>query len=267
MQMPDSTPLTITDSLDPARAAALHHTLSQPGPPPQAGDPLPPFWHQIYFWHPLPPDQLGPDSHIKNGVGLVPNLGLAQRMWAGGHLTFHAPLLVGKVAQKVSFVQDVTLKNGTSGPLGFVKLRHEIRQRGQLCVTEIQDLVFKNYPDRNAKPNLRPAPTDETQCTTLGFSSTLLFRYSALTFNGHRIHYDVDYCRDVEGYSGLVVHGPLLAQNLMRLAARQIGGLKTFGFRATSPLMHHETADFCWNDGALWVRGPDGRLCMQANAT
>ncbi len=100
----------------------------------------------------------------------------------------------------------------------------------------------------------------------VSFDTTQLFRYSALTFNGHRIHYDLDYARRVEGYAGLVVHGPLLAQLLILLAEEMLGGLASFSFRATAPLMHHETAELCWKDGALWVRGPDGRLCMQAHA-
>jgi 3-methylfumaryl-CoA hydratase len=112
------------------------------------------------------------------------------------------------------------------------------------------------------------ARTDEDLCRTVHFDSTLLFRYSALTFNGHRIHYDLDYARDVEGYAGLVTHGPLLAQHLMLLAEERLGPLTHFSFRATAPLMHFEAADLCWcEDGSMWVRGPDGRQCMQAQAS
>lgn len=102
---------------------------------------------------------------------------------------------------------------------------------------------------------------------TVSFDSTLLFRYSALTFNGHRIHYDENYARQVEGYDGLVVHGPLLAHHLMQMADPELGGLKRFSFRATSPLMDHEVATICWTEnGICWVRGPDGRQCMSAQA-
>lgn len=110
------------------------------------------------------------------------------------------------------------------------------------------------------------ARTDEDGTRQVTFSPTLLFRYSALTFNGHRIHYDRDYCRDVEGYAGLVVHGPLLAQQLMLLAADRLGPLKSFAFRATAPLMDFEAATLCIAGNDLWVRGPDGRQCMQARA-
>ena len=133
---------------------------------------------------------------------------------------------------------------------------------------EDHDLVYRNDPDPDAPKPVPPmAPTGETTREEVSFDSTLLFRYSALTFNGHRIHYDIDYAREVEGYSGLVVHGPLLAQHLMLLARREMGPLASFSFRATSALMHHERAEICWNGGEGWVRGPDGRQCMQAGAT
>ena len=258
---------SILDQLDPARATALHHTLSLPDNPPQAGDPLPPFWHHIYFWQPCPPSKLGPDSHIKTGTGLIPDMGLPQRMWAGGRLSFHRPLVTGTPARKISTIQDSTRKTGRSGPLAFVTVRHKYRQNNQLCVTEFQDLVFKNFPEKNQPPKIQPAPINEQSCQSVAFSPTLLFRYSALTFNGHRIHYDLDYCRNVERYSGLIVHGPLLAQLLMLMAQTHLGNLKTFEFRAYSPLMHIELAELCRNGNQLWVRGPDGRLCMTATAT
>jgi 3-methylfumaryl-CoA hydratase len=121
---------------------------------------------------------------------------------------------------------------------------------------------------RDDAPGGQPpqAPANEAHAETVAFDTTLLFRYSALTFNGHRIHYDETYARQVEGYEGLVVHGPLLAHLLMGLADRQLGGLTEFTYRATSPLMHHELATLCWKDGQAWVRGPDGRQCMMAQA-
>ena len=137
---------------------------------------------------------------------------------------------------------------------------------------ERQDLVYREDPDPDA-PAVVPkqARRDEQKSQSVSFNPTLLFRYSALTFNGHRIHYDRDYCREVEGYPGLVVHGPLLAQKLIDMAATELGGLSRFRFRATAPLFDFESAECCLrpeNDGlALWVRGPDGRLCMEATAS
>jgi 3-methylfumaryl-CoA hydratase len=253
------------DVIDPARAAAFQVALGQNGSI-RAGDTLPPFFHQLYFWEPEPPGMLGRDGHPKVG-GLIPDMGLPRRMWAGGRLSFHSPLKAGTGAEKRTVCESHLRKNGRSGPLGFVTLRHEIWQDSVLCVTEWQDLVYREDPDPAApKPTPPQARTDAQSAEVVTFSSTLLFRYSALTFNGHRIHYDLDYARDVEGYDGLVVHGPLLAQLLMLKAEAELGPLADFNFRATSPLMDHEAATLCRNGRDLWVQGPDGRQCMVASA-
>ncbi|MGC9371473.1 MAG: FAS1-like dehydratase domain-containing protein [Paracoccaceae bacterium] len=257
---------TLSDPLDPARAAALHATLALRGAPPGAGDPLPPFFHQVYFWEALPPHRLGRDGHPKTG-SFIPDLGLPRRMWAGGRLAFATPLRAGIAAEKTTTIEKVAQKQGRTGPLAFVTLRHEIRQEGTLCVTEWQDLVYREDPNpAAAQPQPPVAPSDENLSEEARFSPTLLFRYSALTFNGHRIHYDRDYCREVEGYAGLVVHAPLLAQLLMLMATRHLGTLRTFAFRATAPLMDFEPATLCLKGTTLWARGPDGRQCMTAEA-
>lgn len=242
--------------MDPARAAAFLATLGCAGTI-AAGDALPPFFHQLYFWQAYPPGELGRDGHPRPGTGAIPDTGLPRRMWAGGRLEFHAPLIAGTPAEKTTTLHAITRKAGRTGPLA-----------GQPSVTEWQDLVYRNDPDPGAPAPTPPtAPRDEDICEQARFDSTMLFRYSALTFNGHRIHYDLDYARDVEGYGGLVTHGPLLAQLLMLLAKRQLGSLRAFSFRATAPLMHFEPAQLCWKSGGtLWVRGPDGRLCMTASA-
>jgi 3-methylfumaryl-CoA hydratase len=252
-----------SDVMDVARARAMLTMLGRT-PDLEPGAPLPPFFHQLYFWSPVAPDGLGRDGHPKVG-GLIPDMGLPRRMWAGGRLAFLAPLLTGQTAVRTTVVESASHKDGRSGPLGFVTLRHDIHQGGTLCVTEWQDLVYRQDPDLNAPGPIVPvARSDETDMRHAQFNSTVLFRYSALTFNGHRIHYDLDYARDVEGYDGLVVHGPLLAQLLMLMATEVIGPLSEFAFRATAPLMHFETAELCRNRDALWVRGPDGRQCMTA---
>ena len=254
-----------SDGMDPARAAALQVTLGHPATISEAAE-LPPFFHQIYFWTPKLPEELGRDGHPKVG-GLIPDLGLPRRMWAGGRLKFEAALLAGRAAERRTVVEGADRKSGRSGQLGFVTLRHEILQDGRLCVTEWQDLVYREDPDPRAKrPDPPVARRDETDRRALQFDNTLLFRYSALTFNGHRIHYDIDYAREVEGYTGLVVHGPLLAQYLMLMATDLMGPLSEFAFRASSPLMQFEAADFCRKGSEFWVRGPDGRQCMSASA-
>lgn len=253
------------DPLDPARAAAFQVALGL-APDIANGTPLPPFFHRLYFWSPQPPKNLGRDGHPVLGAGgLIPDMGLPRRMWAGGRLEFHAPLIAGQKARRASVVEQVSHKHGRSGPLGFVTLRHDFRQGDALCLREWQDLVYRKDPDPSALHPIPPmARTDESDSLEIGFSTTMLFRYSALTFNGHRIHYDLDYARDVEGYAGLVVHGPLLAQHLMLMATDLLGPLSGFIFRAFSPLIHSETAMLCRNGADFWVRGPDGRLVMNA---
>ena len=251
-----------SDVLDPARAQAMQVALGR-APELQAGDPLPPFFHQLYFWAPQPPATLGRDGHPKVG-GLIPDMGLPRRMWAGGRLRFDAPLLAGVPAERRSVCEAAVRKKGRTGPLAFVTLRHEIWQHGALCLREWQDLVYRT--DAGPAPIPPIADTDEDEARDVSFDTTMLFRYSALTFNGHRIHYDQPYAREIEGYSGLVVHGPLLAQHLMLMAEGAFGPLMQFSFRATAPLMDFETATLCRRDRTLWVRGPDGRQCMVAEA-
>ncbi|WP_397541766.1 acyl dehydratase [Roseovarius salis] len=257
---------SLTDRLDVTRARAMQATLGQ-DPTLEDGDPMPPFFHQLYFWDPQPPRRLGRDGHPSVG-GMIPDMGLPRRMWAGGQLRFESPLLAGVPARRITQVEKTARKQGRSGALGFVTLRHEIHQGDRRALTELQDLVYQEDPDPGATPPVpQAAPADEDTSETVTFDTTTLFRYSALTFNGHRIHYDIDYARQVEGYAGLVVHGPLLAQLLMLMAERQLGRLRTFDFRATAPLMHSEAATLCWKaDGTAWVRGPDGRQCMTATA-
>ncbi len=254
---------TQTDPFDPARARALQAALGE-NPSVDSGDPLPPFFHQIYFWDAQPRSALGRDGHPQTG-GFLPDMGLPKRMWAAGRLMFHRPLLAGVRAERTTSVDAVTRKSGRSGPLAFVTLRHDIKQRHTLAVSEYQDIVYRE-DDGDQTPEPPKAPTGETESKDVTFDTTLLFRYSALTFNGHRIHYDETYAREIEGYNGLVVHGPLLAHLLMQLCDEQLGGLTEFRYRATAPLMHHEPATLCWRDGTAWVRGPDNRQCMVASA-
>ncbi len=253
------------DILDPARINALFASLGMECRL-SKDDPLPPFTHHIYFWNVHPPESLGRDGHPQRGIGLIPDLGLPRRMWAGGDLEFVQPLLTGHPAEKRSTVSTVAHKKGRSGPLAFVTLEHEIWQNQQLCVREKQDLVYReDHTATASKPQPPLAPPFFKAQKSISFDTTLLFRYSALTFNGHRIHYDIDYARHVEGYDGLVVHGPLLAQMLMIWIEETVGPLSTFAFRTTAPLLHFEHAMLCIDGQEAWVQGPDGRLCLKAS--
>ncbi len=252
-------------------ARRMQATLDQQ-PSLKAGDALPPLWHWIYYLNETPQSGLGRDGHPKLG-GFLPPVALPRRMWAGGRLTFEAPLTLGATVDKLSTVTGVRLKDGRTGPLCFVTVRHEYAISGATCMTEEHDIVYREDPDPSApKPEPAAPPQGATVRESVTPSETMLFRYSALTFNGHRIHYDRSYCRDVEGYPGLVFHGPLTGTLLADLAVRSSGGsvLKKFSFKALSPLF--DTAAFTIlgkpSDAglALWAETPGGGLAMSAEA-
>lgn len=255
--------MTVHCVLDPARATAFAATLGQPRDF-ASGMALPAFWHLLYFWEPEPPVNLGRDGHPRTGR-TIPETGLPRRMWAAGELTVHQPLRAGIPATRETRIEAVTRKSGRSGPLAFVRLRHDIRQRHALALTESQELVYR--PDRqpdDSLPQHSQAPGGAEEARPFTADSTLLFRTSALMFNGHRIHHDLDYARDVEGYPGLVTHGPLLAILLAGLAESSLGALSHMRFRATAPLIAGEPARLCRSGHRLWVSGPDNRLCLEA---
>lgn len=258
MGMAHVTDGVMDDRVDPARAAALIATLGRDDDVPGVGDALLPFFHQIYFWE--APRQLGPDGHASHpdDPGLF-------RMWAGGRVQFHKAFCAGIAARKASRVKTIAEKEGKSGPLTFVTLSHTVQQRGQPVLTEEQTLVYRqDRLARPAPPTRRPRHSD-TQ-GMLQLSEGLLFRYSALTFNAHRIHYDADYCRDVAGYPGLVVHGPLLAQYLALALHDRLGPLTQFSYRAEAPLFLGTEAFWCAAGQDAWVEDAMGRICMTAAA-
>jgi len=265
------------DVVAPTPVAALSATLDYPVDEVAAGRLLPPLWHWLYFLPLHRQSELGPDGHPERG-GFLPPVSLPRRMWAGGRFEFHAPLRVGDNVVRTSTIEDVVSKQGRSGPLVFVTVRHEVhRGDGQeLAMVEHHDIVYRaeRMPDE-VDPPPTVAPTGAAWQRRIVPDPVLLFRYSALTFNGHRIHYDRDYVTKVEGYPGLVVHGPLTATLLIDLLRRSAPELKvkTFEFRALRPL--YDTANFftCGvpdpaNRGArLWTRDAEGAVTMQATAT
>lgn len=257
------------ERIDPGRARAMEATLDRT-PALDQGDPLPPAWHWLYFWEVEPIGALGPDGHPARG-GFLPPVELPRRMWAGGRIAFQRPLALGAEASKTSTIADVTEKQGRSGRLVFVTVRHEIADAVGLCVVEEQDLVYREAPGPDASPpKPEPVPADAAWTRELATGPTLLFRYSALTFNGHRIHYDAPYARQVEGHPGLVVHGPLLATLLLDLWSHEAGrpAPAQFSYRAVSAVCVPETVTLAGRPagtgGELWAAGPDGRLCMRA---
>lgn len=252
----------ITDRIDPARAQALLAALDRP-PRVKSGDVLPPLAHFAFFWDPVAETRIGRDGHARPG-GLIPDLGLPVRMWAGGRLAFHAPFRAGLAARKVTTLHEVKERRGRSGRLGLVTLRHEVHQGRAPVITEMQDIVYREPGPLPGDPPVEAGEARERHALKL--REVTLFRYSAITFNGHRIHYDASYCQE-EGYPGLVVHGPLLATLLACLAAERLGTLKSFTYRATAPLFLGDTAWLCRADDRYWVEGPAGKRCMVATAT
>ena len=265
---------TRVDQVTPAPVAALAATLDRDDPPPAPGDALPPLWHWLYFLPLARQSEIGPDGHPKRG-GFLPPVPLPRRMWAGGRLDFLRPLHVGERVERTSRIADVTAKEGRSGPLVFVLVRHEIAGEQGLALIEEHDIVYRGErePGERAAAG-RPAPGDAVWTRTIVPDDVLLFRYSALTFNGHRIHYDRRYVTEVEGYPGLIVHGPLIATLLVDLVrrSRPDAAIARFGFRAVSPLF--DVAPFSVSgkpddDGArvsLWAANAAGELAMDATA-
>ncbi|WDZ94502.1 MaoC family dehydratase N-terminal domain-containing protein [Herbaspirillum sp. WKF16] len=261
------------DHINPAFASALAATIDGPQQP-QAGDALPPLWHWIYFWTVCAQSEVGDDGHPKRG-GFLPPVPLPRRMWAGGRLRFAAPLPVGAAAQKTSRIASVDVKQGRSGALAFVTVRHEIGHDGKVCIHEEHDIVYRDLPQPGAAPVApKAAPAGAQWKRRVDPDPVLLFRYSALTFNGHRIHYDRSYVTGVEGYPGLIVHGPLIATLLADLLAREMpqAVLREFNFRAVGSLFDTEGFELCGKlaaDGKsaeLWAQNLRGELAMQAEA-
>lgn len=236
------------------------------------GDAAPVMLHLCLAPPAAPTSGLGPDGHPARG-GFLPPVPLPRRMWAGGSMRFHDDIRVGQPVTRLSTIRDVTMKEGRTGVLCFVTVDHRVESAGRLVVEERQDIVYRNVdtPGAAARTPPRPAPHGAHRVTVRP-SAPLLFRYSALTFNGHRIHYDNPYTRKEEGYPGLIVHGPLQATQLVQFAQKIRGRRPArFDFRSLSPLF--DIADYTLNaveegEGLkLWTSYADGPVAMEARAT
>lgn len=265
---------TLHDEVTVAPVRNLSATLDRDDPLPTAGTALPPLWHWLYFLPGHRQSELGPDGHARRG-GFLPPVPLPRRMWAGGRLQWHARLRVGDAIRRTSTIASVTHKSGRTGDLVFVLVKHEISNTQGVALTEEHDIVYRAAArPGDPVPPPQAAPVPGTWSREIVPDDVLLFRYSALTFNGHRIHYDRHYVTEVEGYPGLVVHGPLIATLLVDLARRHTSApLRSFSFKAVRPTfdlhpfrVHGEPAA----DGRsarLWAQDHEGWLTMQAEAT
>ncbi len=267
---------TLPDSITAAPMRSLSATLDRDDAAPVLGTVLPPLWHWLYFLPQHRQSELGPDGHARRG-GFLPPVPLPRRMWAGGRLQWLAqnPLLVGDAVRRLSRIESVTHKAGRSGELVFVLAKHEVHNARGLALIEEHDIVYRAaaHPGDPVPP---PVAAEEGAAWQREIvpDAVLLFRYSALTFNGHRIHYDRQYVTEVEGYPGLIVHGPLIATLLVDLVRRQAPDafIKAFNFKAVRPTF--DLHPFRINgqpssDGKsvrLWAQDHEGWLTMQGTA-
>lgn len=262
---------TSIDTIHAGQANLLANTLDRDETF-AVGDVLPVPWHWAYFLSATRPGGLTPDGHTARG-GFLPDIPLPRRMWAGGQIDVLAPLRVGAEATRTSTIGGIVEKDGRSGRLVFVTVDHEITQNGVTAIRERQDLVFREAAAPGAAQPTPEVATDEvTFERSVEPDPILLFRYSALTFNGHRIHYDVDYCRDVEGYPGLVVHGPLIATLLLDGIRDAVDDpVASFRYRAQSPLFagtpFHVRGRRDGDTVHVAAEGPGRAVAMRGQAT
>jgi 3-methylfumaryl-CoA hydratase len=268
---------TVTDTIGATPVIALTATLDHPPAPVQPGSALPPLWHWLYFLPMHRQSEIGPDGHARRG-GFLPPVPLPRRMWAGSQFEFRTPIRVGDRVERSSTIDDVTTKEGRTGRLVFVKVRHEVRcnEAADPALVEFHDIVYRDAKKlTDVDPPPQAAPTRAPWQRTIVPDDVLLFRYSALTFNGHRIHYDRRYVTQTEGYPGLIVHGPLIATLLMDLLRREMpqAEVATFRFKAVRPtfdLHPFKVNGAMHSDGKtarLWAQDHEGWLTMDAVAT
>ena len=263
---------TRSDVITQAPVTGLSATLGYTSPRAGAGEALPPLWHWLYFLSAPPAAEVDADGHARRG-GFLPPVPLPRRMWAGGSVRFVAPLYVGDEVQRVSTISDISYKQGSSGPLVFVSLLHQVYRGEDIAIEEVQNLVYREAANVSLTARGRPAPTPAQWSREVEPDSVLLFRYSALTFNSHRIHYDRDYATTEENYPGLVVQGPLTATLLLDALEREIPGslLESFEFRGVRPLFEGESMHLQGRrDGdsvELWALDTGAALAMTARAS
>jgi 3-methylfumaryl-CoA hydratase len=259
------------DAFDVAHAAplaGLAALLDHETPPWIPGE-IPPLGHWLYFLPYARQLEIDADGHTKRG-GFMPPVPLPRRMWAGNRIEFQSPIPIGAAMTRRSTIESVEAKSGVTGEMVFVTVLHEISVDGALAIMEHHDIVYREAPKPGGAPS-KPvqAETPSSEWTRVITPDPVqLFRYSALTFNGHRIHYDRDYCREVEGYPGLVVHGPYTATLLVDhfLRRNPAARIASLNLRARAPLF--DTAPFelygrkMERGAQLWARGPDGQTAM-----
>jgi 3-methylfumaryl-CoA hydratase len=263
--------LTERDELSLAPARGMAALLDRSAEAIQRGEVLPWGWHWLYFHPTSRQSELASDGHSRRG-DFLPAVPLPRRMWVGGKLRFESPLRLGEPIERESTITAIREKEGRTGRLIFVTVRHLIGSGGAPAIAEEQELVYRAAAQPGERRAGGPPPPDDCPWRdTVPTDPVFLFRFSALTFNGHRIHYDHPYATTVEGYPGLLVHGPLTALLLLDFAVRQSPGRRpgAFEYRAEGPLFGGEPVVLVGGpgpaDGArVWAVAPDGRTAMRA---
>ena len=263
----------VTDGLAPEQATAVAAMLDRLEQPTEREDQLPPLWQWCYFLPRAAQSRLGEDGHPERG-GFLPPIPYPRRMFAGARLRFHTPLRLGATAEREGEIRAIRFKEGRSGRLAFVTVGYTYRQGRTVCIEEEQDIVYREPgAPVEAPPVVRlPDPPAGAWTRTVVPDSRLLFRFSALTFNAHRIHYDREYAKREEGYPALVVHGPLTAMLLAQLVRDHVvQPITAFRFKGLAPLFDHAPFRLVAqrdDDGvALRAEGPDGRPTLEAHVT
>jgi 3-methylfumaryl-CoA hydratase len=267
----------VRDTIGATPVVALNATLDHAPVAVEPGMALPPLWHWLYFLPLHRQSEIGPDGHARRG-GFLPPVPLPRRMWAASQLEFRAPIRVDDRVERRSTIAAVTTKEGRSGPLVFVTVRHEVRCNGNAepALVELHDIVYRQARQPgDAEPPPQRAPAGAPWRREIAADPVLLFRYSALSFNGHRIHYDRRYVTEVEGYPGLVVHGPLIATLLLDLVRRERPDAEVAAFRFKAIRPTFDLQPFRVNGApqpdarsiALWAEDHEGWLTMDAVAT
>ncbi|OYX73859.1 MAG: hypothetical protein B7Y81_01795 [Caulobacter sp. 32-67-35] len=250
--------------LAPGDLARLAAVLDRPEAPLE----VPPAWHWACAVETPRQSEIGPDGHPLRG-GFMPPIEAPRRMFAASDMRFEAPLLAGVETEWVERLASIVEKPGRSGALTFVEVERRVAQGGRLCVAETQTLVYRQPPELGEPPPSPITAPDYADWRTMVMpDAALLMRFSAATFNAHRIHYDRDYAAKVEGYPGLVVHGPLIALSLLEAMPPGRAAVTRFSFRAVRPLFDGAPFEVCGKlveDGAeLWARSAEGWLAMTA---
>ncbi len=264
--------IKIEDQIDYSRASVAKNLFNLPDLTLNEGTPLPKYWHWFFCWETASKDLLGIDGHIKPGNNIIPNSGFPRRMWGGGDIVFFKPLKIGMRVSREVTLADIKYKTGSSGKFCIIQVRNDYKNKGNILLTENQNLIYlpsrEKFTQSGTKENYDLSSLKKENA----FNSQQLFQYSALTMNSHRIHYDLDYCKTIEFYPNLVVHGPLMAQQLVDLADEKFNGdLKNFQFKALNPIFVEEkfSMNLIEKDDYLdlWISDKSGNISMMAKAT